>query len=75
MSAVKMPRLVIAAVVLCLFALALYASREYSQLGVTSHLALALGAGAACLAIVGGLIYANYASYRTDPDRRLNGTP
>lgn len=75
MNAVRMPRWTVAGAVLCLFALALYAVREYGSVGAVSHLTLGVGAGLVCLAIVAGLIWANYVSYRPDAQRRqLNGT-
>jgi len=59
MQVVKMPRLLIVAVGMSLFLAALYGVRQFGALGSAEHALLALGAGAVCLAIVAGLIYAN----------------
>lgn len=68
MNPVKLPLGVVSSAILTLFALALYATREYSSIGQTSHLTLALGAILVCLGIVTGLIYANYEPYQPDAD-------
>ena len=59
MQLVKMPRLLIVAVGMCLFLAALYGVRQFGAFGSAEHALLALGAGGVCLAIVAGLIYAN----------------
>ncbi|MFP4144007.1 MAG: hypothetical protein ACLFV3_02585 [Phycisphaeraceae bacterium] len=75
MKAVRTPMPVVAAAVLVLFALAIFATRQYGAAGAVSHLALALGAGLGCLVVVGGLIYANYEHYtaRRNGDRHAGG--
>ncbi len=77
MPSVKMPRTVIATVVLCLFAVVLYSLRRYGNAGEADYALLAVGAGTVCLALIGGLIYANYESYHpraSQEQRSFNGT-
>ena len=80
MRSVKMPWSVIVAVVLCLFAAALYGARQYGAFGSAAHVWLAVGAGVGCLALIAGLIYANYESYPAETPRttgknhHVNGT-
>lgn len=62
---VRMPWTVIGAVVVCLFLAGLYGLRQYDMLGRPEYAVLAAGAGLTCLAIIGGLIYANYEPCRT----------
>lgn len=69
MNPVKVPRSSVVVAVVCLFALALYAVREYGAVGAVSDLAMAVGALVVCVAIVTGLIWANYETYGCDSDR------
>ena len=64
---VRMPRFVIFAVAVSLFVAGLYGLRQYGVLGHVEYAILAAAAVVACLALVGGLIYANYEAF---PRRR-----
>lgn len=76
---VRMPWVVIVAVVVCLFLVGLYGLRQYGVMGRWEYAVMAVAAAAACLALVAGMIYANYEAFsdRTGLDRKsgqVNGT-
>ncbi len=74
MQQLKVPRIVIAPALAGLFLLTLLMLRQYAHTGAGELLTLAILAAALTLAIVAGLIHANYNSFRrSQPPQSHNG--
>ncbi|MEX0655010.1 MAG: hypothetical protein WD534_09520 [Phycisphaeraceae bacterium] len=77
MPQVRVPRLVVAMMLLGLFVLSLVALRQYGLAGDVQALTLAIVAGLLCSLTAAGLIYANNERYhaRARANSRLNSSP
>ena len=74
MHQLKVPRLVIAPALAGLFLLTLLTLRQYAHTGASELLTLTILAATLTLAIVAGLIHANYNSFRrSQPPTSHNG--
>ncbi|MFA9478557.1 hypothetical protein ACERK3_09640 [Phycisphaerales bacterium AB-hyl4] len=65
---VRTPRFVVAIMLASLFAVSLFAMRQYVALGDLHALTLGVAAGTLCLLTAAGLIYANYETYCHNSD-------
>lgn len=76
MPQVRVPRLVVALMLLGLFFASLLAARLYGLAGQPEALAIAIAAGVACILTTASLIRANYERYHiARTNGRLNGSP
>lgn len=72
---VRVPRFVVALMLVGLFIAALAGLRHYATWGDSHALTLAIAAGVLCLLTAAGLIHANYEPYHRRSNGRLNGSP